>query len=64
MKCPLPYFYRSASSAIAETEMRNCLGKDCAWWDDGSGACAIWSIMSGLDALGKLLREIEQQIPK
>lgn len=63
MKCPIPIVYRSGPSGIVESELRDCLEGGCAWWDEGSNACAIWSLMSGLDALGKVVREIVDKMP-
>lgn len=63
MLCPL--FTTSSIDKGGQIDYKRweCLKEECAWWDGGSDACAIWSIMSGLDALGKLFREIEQKMP-
>lgn len=41
MKCPIPVFYRSQPSGLAEYEIRDCIKGECAWWLDDIQMCAI-----------------------
>ena len=63
MKCPLLSITCAASNLPLTKLTDDCLREECDWWDEDTFACAIWSIMRGLDALGKVLREIEQKMP-
>lgn len=63
MKCPLTTVISTVRKSPKAKDWGDCIQEECAWWDDGSSACAIWSLMSELDALGKVLREIEQKTP-
>lgn len=63
MKCPLRTKIERPTNNIEVYGFGDCIRENCAWWDEGSDACAIWAIMSSFDALGGLFREIEQKMP-
>lgn len=57
MKCPLSCIGDYGKEHIINNPSFDCLGKECAWWDNDYGRCAILRIAIGIDALvGQLER--------
>lgn len=63
MKCPLPVFYRSPPSGLAETEVQDCLKEKCAWWEEVGEGCAMPLLALRLGTICETLDEIWKKMP-
>ncbi len=63
MKCPLPIFYRSSPSGLAESELRDCIKEECAWWVETQDRCAIKDIALSLGYVAMDMTQILEKLP-
>ncbi len=57
MICPLPA--RKSPTTDAETYTSECMGCNCAWWDNFHGSCAIISAADALHAINEALMKLK-----
>ena len=64
MKCPLFALGILAYRGTDKGALYDCLKEECAWWDRENEDCAIFGVMSCLEAIGGVLTEIKDKMPQ
>jgi len=63
MKCPLSKNVLEEGSYPPGMEFRDCLKRDCAWWDNVLEDCSFRVAAKALDRLECVLQSIKEKIP-
>lgn len=63
MKCPLITAGFFADPQASGMESIDCLKKDCAWWEQKIGKCAVLRMWQGLQDIHEVLHDIHNKMP-
>jgi len=63
MKCPLFIMNDTRAQLGEETEIGDCLGEGCAWWNNTNGMCAVLQLGKSVYFMGLTLALMEEKMP-